>query len=146
MGLFKVVVRNGQREFVQVATEDELALRKPARPAAATPAPQEPAAPPVAAETTGSPPLLVLMEHLHQKGVGWAVPYVDELPSVAEVSQVRRKEVEHPKFPGGRMGVLTALDAREADLAPKKFVDPERFILSDADREALVMSDEDYEA
>jgi hypothetical protein len=60
--------------------------------------------------------LSVLLEKINKQSIAWAKKYIDKLDTVDEVERVRDKESTHPKYPGGRVGIIDALNARKEAL------------------------------
>ncbi len=59
-----------------------------------------------------------LLQGVSKHSVAWAKKLIEKLPTIEEVEAIRVKEKNHPKFGGGRVGVLNALEAREQELMP----------------------------
>ena len=135
-----MVRRGSHRDIMQVATDEERVLRE--RAGGVVPEPRNvgsmpPSKPsrPTAPGFAGGPAYNALAEGMHKKSVAWALKLIERLDTEEEIQRLRRFELENPRYAGGRTGILTALDAKEADLAPKEFVPPEKIALDDGDDE-----------
>ena len=138
MGLYKVVQLGGnRREIVQVATDEGAKDREPVRVRN-----RDDIKAPSAPGFSGSAAYRALAEGIHKKSVVWAERFVERLESAEEVEKIREFELQHPKYPGGRTGVLNALTAKEADMSPREFKPPEEIVLERDD----IVEDEDFEA
>lgn len=63
-----------------------------------------------------SPALSVLLEKINKQGIAWAKKYIEKLETVEDIELVRDKETAHPKYPGGRVGIIDALNAQKEKL------------------------------
>lgn len=60
-----------------------------------------------------------LFRDMFKQGVPWCKKYIAKIEDMEELSQVRAKEQEHPKYDGGRAGIFSAIMEREEELRPK---------------------------
>ena len=67
-----------------------------------------------------SPAYRALQWDLLKKPISWCERFIPKLTSLEEVEGIRQKEVAHPKYEGGRAGVLKALNTKADELDPHK--------------------------
>ena len=120
MGLFKIGRgKDGKRKMDQVATDEELRLQRgeslvdaiEAEPVAKVLPLRPPPSP-----HAGSAAYRALSSDLHKQSVQWAKKFIAKLDKVEEVDRIRVVEETHPKYNGGREGVLNALVGKLREL------------------------------